>query len=113
MTDDIRQKHLIYLAKAFVVTHDIAEAIGLEGTMTLRKYGCWYEALDKGYLPAMSDAQCHFLDAAHGRAKPTTQHELLWIKYKNLLVQERMHETAGGKYSRAHGYFGDTNSKKY
>lgn len=113
MTDDIRQTHLTYLAKSLVITHEIAEALGPEGATILRKYGCWYEALDKGNLSPMSEAQRHFVDAAQGKTVPTTQHELVWVKYKKLWAQALMHATAGGKYSRAHGHFGDTNSNKY
>lgn len=113
MTNDTRQAHLAYLAKSFVVAHEIAEGLGPEGTATLRKYGCWYEALDKGNLSAISESQRHFLDAVHGKTNPTTEHELIWVKYKKLWAQALMHATAGGKYSRAHGHFGDTNSSKY
>ncbi len=56
MTNDTRQAHLAYLAKSFVVAHEIAEGLGPEGTATLRKYGCWYEALDKGNLSAISES---------------------------------------------------------
>jgi len=113
MTNHTRQAHLIYLAKSFIVAHEIAKDLGPEEITTLRKYGCWYEALDKGNLSPMSEAQRQFLDAVHGKKTPSTEHELIWAKYKKLWAQALMHATAGGQYSRAHGHFGDTDSKKY
>lgn len=113
MTGEARQAHLAYLGKSLVIFPEISKALGASDAATVQKYGCWYEALDKGTLPVLSEAQRHFVEAVHEQTKPMTQHELLWIKYKKLLAQSLMHATTGGKYSRAHGHFGNTNSREY
>ncbi|MCX7173754.1 MAG: DUF413 domain-containing protein [Proteobacteria bacterium] len=113
MTTEARQAHLAYLGKTLVIFPEIGKALGHNDAASIRKYGCWYEALDKGTLPVMSEAQKHFVEAVHGKTAPTTQHETIWIEYKKLLAQSLMHATSGGQYSRAHGHYGNTNSSEY
>lgn len=113
MSTETRQAHLSYLNKSMTIFHSIANALGERDAATIRKYGCWYEALDKGVLPVMSEAQSHFVQVAHGKTAPITKHELLWVKYKKLLSQAYMNATPKSQYSRAHGNYGSTAHSTY
>ena len=105
VADDILEAHLSYLAKFFVITHDIAKILGPEDAAILRKYGSWFEALEKGRLQSFSEAQRRFISDVQGKSLPSTQHALLWVRYKELRVQEDIQATSTGKYTRAHGHF--------
>jgi uncharacterized protein YifE (UPF0438 family) len=113
MTLEARKAHLQFLEESLVIFPEIAKLLGNEDASRIRKYGCWYDALDRGILPVLSEAQRHFVEAARGKAEPITEHELLWVKYKKLQAQALMHATSAGRYSRAHGYYGNTDSSAY
>jgi uncharacterized protein YifE (UPF0438 family) len=73
------------------ITDFSAKEIGL-----LHRFGCWYQDLQDGVVPAVSDAQKRFVECAHGKVEPLSRHEIAWRKYLTAfqLRLERLKHTA-------------------
>ena len=77
-------EHRRYLAQAFHVEPIVAEVLTAEELQTLRKYGCWFQALSTGELGPITQAQVRFVKVAQGKLPPETEHEHIWICVQNL-----------------------------
>lgn len=48
----------------------------------LERHGRAYEALDKGKREPVNDEEAHFILVCRGEAKPETEHEDVWMRYR-------------------------------
>jgi len=48
----------------------------------LSRYGAWLQALADSEIDAITPKQLKFVEVCRGRAAPTSEFELIWVKYQ-------------------------------
>lgn len=59
----------------------------------IQKYRYFYISLDNGSRQPSTEPQRHFIAVCQGRAKPRTQHEIAYVRYRNALAAVRVTST--------------------
>lgn len=77
-------EHRRCLAQPFHVDPVVVDVLTADELLTLRKYGCWFEALSSGKLRPISDAQHRFVEVAKGRLPAESEHEQIWMCVQSL-----------------------------
>lgn len=81
------QQHLKYRRIPF--KPDVPSTLfSLEEIELLRIYGSWFSALMRGDISPETNEQQEFVDAARGLSEPTSEFEMLWVRYLKRKIWE-------------------------
>jgi len=96
----VPEDHKAYLRTPFELDAELGEFTEAESSL-LMKSGSWLDGLMRGLISPYTDAQKHFVGMCHGEVVPSTDHELVWQKYRMevLYRQARLMEQGAGVYS--------------
>jgi len=106
MSNGTKKQHLQFLKLRFIVSSPISADFSPDELTTLKSYGHWFYALETGQLLPISEAQEHFVAVSNGKASSETEHEKLWLKYREKWAKRMMSATEGERYSAANGNYG-------
>ncbi|MCW7551602.1 DUF413 domain-containing protein [Endozoicomonas gorgoniicola] len=73
-----REQHIKFIGKSLSDIASIGWLLTVRERNVLQKYGAWMEALMNGSLQPVTEEQEHFISAASGKIKATTEYELIW-----------------------------------
>lgn len=79
---DWKAQHKALIDKPFPVGPQIEAMLEPEHACTVRRYGTWFEALDKGLVEPRTAAQEQFVACSKGARDPKTLHEVSWFGFK-------------------------------
>ena len=65
----------------------------------LVKYGGWANSLETGETAPSNEKQLHFVDVCRGASEPETNFEIIWLRYRELLENEKRISELEGRIS--------------